>query len=343
MEKAKVRSWLRKLRKWSLYTLFLLVSVTFIMEIAYRFQWIDFYSNELAGLNLPEDLNENHGKEKTVLVMGDSFTADPNSYIKTLREQLPDYRIINSAVPGTGIYEASLMAPGRIAEFQPDVFVYQVYEGNDLIDITHPINWSELSFARNCYWWLSDRILWFRYLNYKMAQVSANVGEELDDGSAKETGPFEPAAYSKRQQLYFRANPTILSDCRNLENGRETDMEDLKKHLQEILGLLPEGCKVKIVYIQHGAFNDPAYMRNMEVLGAQFPGGKTESKMLAALLNVAASNPDYNVLQASAYFEAGMPVRSTFQPMIYYPNDPHITDFAHIQLGMGISKEIAND
>ncbi len=83
------------------YTLFLLGATAGLLEIAYRRQWIDFYAAELRGLNRPGDLSP-QDKRPTLLVLGDSFSAQPFSYVNVLRDSLPGTRIINAAVPGTG-------------------------------------------------------------------------------------------------------------------------------------------------------------------------------------------------------------------------------------------------
>ena len=125
----------RNLVKKFLYLLYLIVIVVILMEVAYRFQIIDFYRAELNALNPHRNAAKTTAK-KTLLVFGDSFTVQTNSWLNQLRIDSPHYRIINSAITGTSIVEASYIAPGRIKAFDPDIVIYQVYVGNDLLGIT---------------------------------------------------------------------------------------------------------------------------------------------------------------------------------------------------------------
>src|SRR5690606_32098707 len=101
-----------------------------------------------------------------VLIFGDSFTAHPDSYVKYLNS---GYTSINCAIPGTGIRQHALIFSKRIDEYKPKAIIYQFYVGNDLLDLYHPINFSELSFLRNLYWKISEHMLILQYINYKLA------------------------------------------------------------------------------------------------------------------------------------------------------------------------------
>ena len=74
----------RNLVKKFLYLLYLVVIVVILMEVAYRFQIIDFYRAELNALNPQRNTAKTTGK-KTVLVFGDSFTVQTNSWLNQLR------------------------------------------------------------------------------------------------------------------------------------------------------------------------------------------------------------------------------------------------------------------
>src|SRR6186713_1980699 len=175
----------RNLVKKLLYLLYLVVIVVILMEVAYRFQVIDFYRLELNALNPEQATTKTTGK-KIVLVCGDSFTVQSNSWLNQLRIDSPDFSIINSAITGTSIVEASYVAPGRIKAFDPDIFIYQIYVGNDLLGITHHLNWSQWSGTRNIYWWLSDRIHFLSYLNYKMGQLNWKLQGGSTQGQSEE-------------------------------------------------------------------------------------------------------------------------------------------------------------
>ncbi len=62
-----------------------------------------FYKTELENLNTEID-----PKKKNILVIGDSFSAHPASYVKQLTENFIQYNFINASVPGTGIMQHEL-------------------------------------------------------------------------------------------------------------------------------------------------------------------------------------------------------------------------------------------
>src|SRR5688572_1971424 len=254
-----------------LYFLYLFVLVLILMEVAYRFQIIDFYRAELNALNREQDSGKISGK-KTMLVCGASFTVQTNSWLDQLRANLPDCRIINSAITGTSIVEASYVAPGRIKAFDPDVFIYQIYVGNDLLGINHQLNWKNWSAARNVYWLLSDRIHFLRYLNYKMGQVNWMIGETKDPVNSEELAneKFEMQRYRRREKIYAQGDPYLISNCVLLKNGRDKDLEDLLSLLSRTISELKPECQVYLLIVPHKAQINQFYLDNMKDLGFSF-------------------------------------------------------------------------
>ena len=76
--KSKGIRWLKRLGFLMAVLLFLILG----LELAWRFQWIDTYRRELNVLNPTLDVPKSG---KTILLMGDSFTAAQNSWAETLR------------------------------------------------------------------------------------------------------------------------------------------------------------------------------------------------------------------------------------------------------------------
>ena len=76
-----------------------------LLELVYRYQWIDFYATEYHFLN--PDLNLEDERPR-VLVMGDSFTASDSNYVDQLRSEFPEMQFVNSAVPGTGAVQVHI-------------------------------------------------------------------------------------------------------------------------------------------------------------------------------------------------------------------------------------------
>ena len=169
-----------------------LLFLTLGLELAWRFQWIDTYRRELNVLNPTLEVQKSG---KTILLMGDSFTAAQNSWAETLRKLRPNDKIINSAVPGTSVLHANVMLSGRLETFQPDLLIYQIYVGNDLFDLRYPLNWQELSFGRYFYWALANRFRGIGWLNYALGQF--NFEDEIS-----------PLAYAKlKKEERKRARP----------------------------------------------------------------------------------------------------------------------------------------
>ena len=133
----------RNLVKKLLYLLYLVVIVVILMEAAYRFQIIDFYRQELNALNPEQTTTKTTGK-KTVLVFGDSFTVQSNSWLNQLRIDSPEYSIINSAITGTSIVETSYVAPGRI-KIDPEFHLPDIRVATGLKPSSIDLNWKQWS------------------------------------------------------------------------------------------------------------------------------------------------------------------------------------------------------
>ena len=264
----------RKVLKKSLnilgYSIFLITAVMLLSEVIYRYQWIDFYAAELHGLNNEEDLKP-EDERPTILVLGDSFSADKASYVQELRAAFPEHRIINSAVPGTGIKEALVMAPGRIETFKPDILIYQIYLGNDLTDLEPPVNWSTLSFPRNLYWSLSSSLQFLRFMNYRLGGLRRGVYKDIEEETSREEKEiFSVEKYSPRQKLYLKANPFLIEDVATLNGDAGETMELVLEKLTELVELPDSDCQVYVLSMPHCAVVHSIYRERMEQIGGQF-------------------------------------------------------------------------
>ena len=311
------------------FTLFLLIFALAALEIMYRFQVVDTYLPELRRQNEPQDLEAN-ATSRTILVMGDSFTAGDSAYPSIMREALPDHRVINAAVGGTGILEAAVIAPRRFSDYRPSVFVYQIYVGNDLLNINYPVNWSELSAARNLYWVVSRRLRSISWLNQRMGQVARARPEQpsiRDSFLARANAPFDPLAYHSR--IYLRAEPALLENSILVRENRTRDYQVLLEMLRELIAycVSPE-CEAYVVVIPHCSQVHERYLRNMRQVGARI---EHPEQMLA---------DDYPFLAGirDLLVEAGLDSERVLDPMpgfreseranlpVYYQNDPHLND-----------------
>ncbi len=300
------------------------------LEISYRFQWFDFYKAELKSLNTREIL---HSNKKKILVCGDSYTASPASYITTLRTNMPEHAVINAAVPGTGILQHSIYMPGRIHRFEPDIFVYQFYVGNDLFDISHPIS-SNISFTRKTYWWMSDRLLCIPYLNFRFAGVRYNYYDDAGGNERpKENGSiFSVNTYSKREKLNYRAEPGLIENTLFLEKGREKDWKVFERKFRKMVKGLKPGTKKIFLLLPHPSQISDMEFNNHIQLGAQFDNPlyriQPQDYPLYIRINELCQELGFTVVDPLDVFRS----MSVTDP-VYYPNDPHLNDHGQRLLG----------
>lgn len=263
---------LKRTLKWTLYASYLAAAVLLLLEVAYRYQIVDFYRTELNTLNDADDL-QNENVKPAILAFGDSFTVQHGSWLTQLREELPSFRVINSAITGTSVYEASCMAPGRIKTFKPKVLIYQLYVGNDLLGIRHSLNWKEWSILRNAFWFASDRLRFLSYFNYKLGQMNWSYVREGNTPpvSSDFAGPrFNAAHYRLREKIYAQGDPFLISNSTLLKDLRENDLADMSILLKDIIAELDVDCKIYLVVIPNKAQLNGSYMNEMKEIGFQF-------------------------------------------------------------------------
>lgn len=324
---------LKKAFRILLYGLFLVITVCLAMEVAYRYQWIDFYAAEWRALN---PAVQPPGARKKILVLGDSFSAQPFSYVQVLRDSMPGCAIYNGAVGGTGIREAVAITRERLREITPDVLIYQVYVGNDLWDLRKRVS-GEASWLRRAYWLLSDRLLFLRYINYKSGQLRANIAGPAAE-LKEETARFTPAAYSPREKMLFRADPRLIEHSVLLSGGRASDMVSWLESMDALLGLLPPHCQVLVLMVPHCAQVSPTWRDRMQALGsAPVPAeaGAVQYPMLMQTLDHFRHNGRAHVLSPLPAFQA----QTGAGNQIYYENDPHLSPAGHRLLGKIVWEE----
>lgn len=272
---AKLKFILRKLGRFALRGVLLLLLALLLFEVLYRYQVVDTYRRELRALN-PDTAPAKGG----VLVMGDSFTAAQDNWVDRLRLLRPDLAILNGAVPGTGVRQANFMAGGRFKISAPKVFIYQIYVGNDLFDLRFPLNWAEMGFARNVYWGAANRLRGLSWLNYALGQFrSAPPPSGTRDGKTVDF-PFSPESYASRVKLYLRAEPALLQASVLLQGARKSDFADYLEFLSELLDHCENGdCQAYLLFIPHCAQVHARYATNMQLLGAKIDDSKAISQL----------------------------------------------------------------
>ena len=304
-----------------------------LLELLVRSAAIDFYARELsrgtpgpgaAGTPLP-----------TLLALGDSYTANPDGWVPRLRAALgPERRVVGSGVSGFTARQIARIAPGRIAQFAPRVVVLQLYAGNDLLELRHPVDWSRGSVARNFFWTLSDAGLESPgLLNYRAGQLAAALlrrsgAAPLPPGGreALEARPFAPALYNARDRELIALDPFVVERQLRLSGGMERAFGAYASHLRAILAACRNGGASAVVFVvPHPVEVDARYRERFEALGARFeePGelAAPESRFGLAVRAVVGSSPGATYLDvkpALRQAEArGAPV--------YRNNDPHFS------------------
>jgi hypothetical protein len=326
MKWPRIPNWTRRLLRISGRTILVLFGLLLVLELAYRYQWIDTYRKVPESLNPPEALT---AKDRTLLVMGDSFSASRDGWVERLRPQLPGMRVINAAVSGTGIVQADIMAPALFERFQPDILVYQIYTGNDLADLRYPIAWTRLSPFRNLYWLLAQN---FRSL----AWLNNAVGQWRNDKSPAELlptfrAPFAPARYSAREKLLLQADPGLIEHQAFLNGGREDDIDRYLLRLESLLArCAAHGTTVYLLVLPHCAQVHPRYHAHMQALGAEFSPAWRSTADYPFLSRIAAHTQGRaQVLNPLPAFQAVEAARDT----LFYNNDPHLNHNGHTLLG----------
>lgn len=297
--------------------------VTFLLfELLFRWYIIDFYGSELQALNKTEHLEGT--EKKTLLIFGDSFSADPRGYVGSMQDSLAGWNVINCAIPGISPKQMQLFFNDRIEEFQPDKVLIQLYVGNDFQDYHHLRNWSELSFTRNCYWGLSDRLMSLHFINYRLGGSFGKASAKKSD--PKERKSFNRETYNHREQLYFRSEPVSLRDAVNGDGVWRDEYEDLVDDLTDFTTEWKgETC---ILIIPHGAQVTENYRKNMIQLGAKLPASISTGKfgLYDKLKKHFSGQKNIRVCTPLDVF------RKTSDVQLYYPNDPHLTWTGHKRL-----------
>lgn len=313
------------------YLLIMSVFAIVVLEVVYRFQIIDTYKPELRTYNSETVLVDN--ENTTILAMGDSFTAGNSSYPVALRKRLKGYRVINSGISGTGINEALIIAPRRFDDFNPSIFIYQIYVGNDLINIRYPVNWDTLSLQRNIYWNLIQYTRSLAYLNYRLAH---NIGAEHDpkiQNNANEPG-FSVEKYTKRDRLYLRADPAILEHQIAVNDAYKSEYAYFLEKLSALLAnCRPASCRAYVIVVPHASQVHSRYLEHQKHLGAYFSNpdkiAETEYPFIRGVKESLAGNRNVTVLNPLSHLRH----RENEGIDMYYQNDSHLKPAGQQALG----------
>ncbi|WP_299211959.1 hypothetical protein [uncultured Aquimarina sp.] len=317
-------------------TIVILIIVFFLFEMSYRFSIIDFYKAEFTHLN---DADSIESKNIDYLVFGDSFSATQNNYIDFLRSST-NKTFINSGVQGIGVKQVNTFLHRRIQKYQPKNIIYQVYVGNDLIDVDHLTNYKKLPLVRNIYWDVSDLFLSSSYINYKLGYFKSRI-KQINKTFNDER--FSVKDYNQRSKLYFESDSEYLYKSvmtgGNFENRYSIWITELKEFVENI----PTDVNIFIVFIPHCSQLNSFYFNNMRQLGAKFSEENEFKKIgydffekasldVKQYQNVIVLNPLQQLREVDAK-----------EKRLYYLNDPHLNKEGQEVLGAFLKQELLSN
>ncbi len=321
----------RRLKKLLKLCLLVFISVC-LFEVVYRIYIIDFYKNSFTALNEPKVLKK---KRTDFLIFGDSFSAFPNGYVEQLKSQNPEKSFLNFSVSGIGIKQTNLFAKQKIKKYNPDVVIYQVYVGNDLIDVQNVTNWETISFQRNIYWKVSDVFLSLRYLNQNFAFLKQQKNLKSDF-----TSSFDENKYNFREKLLVTANPYNIENSVLINEDFELRYKVWKEELERFLKSISNNRKVYIVFIPHKAQLNSFYFDTMGKIGVKFSNHQqifaTNYPFLEKAKTDFKNNKNVTFLNPLSYFRE----MDKAENRLYFENDEHLNEVGQQVLSNYLSEEI---
>lgn len=309
-----MRPFLLKWIKRFLKIVCILLITLVLAEVIYRFQWMDFYKTEWRFQN-----NTTKLKRVNVLVFGDSFTADTNSWF-TRFTSIKDTSYFNAAIPGIGTETHRLIFKNRLERTHPQHVLVQLYIGNDLYDIQKPVNWSTQSFGRNCFYSFSNHFRVLNAMNYRLGQQRADLKTPVNP---KQLHHFSVQNFDPRTKLFIQADSGYPQTTIDLKSGKEQLFHQLLADLNEMKSWLSPNTHFTILLIPHCTQVNQRYIDHFHALGAS--------------CSLKKSNPWRDALQ-KAGFEVldPLPFFRTLekkQQQLYYENDIHLNALGQEQLG----------
>ena len=316
-----------------LFNLVVFTAAGVLIEAAYRGQWIDFHRAELEAFNPPGALDES--SRPTILALGDSFTAGRNNWPGDLQTLLgPDIRVVNSGVGGSTIRQMRAIADGRIRRFRPQWVICQIYTGNDLSDLRHPMAASEIGPLRRLYWLVNDRGVmspWFFNTRMRLAADRLTPVSRLQPAERErliremEARPFSVDEYSPRSRILLAANPALISDQIAITGEMAEAWSDYRENLEGLIrSCTSHGAELVLVVVPHCSQVSPLYAERFRMLGARFPDPTLlqtdEYPFVRHLRRTAAEHPGVRVLNILPTLRS----TETAGESLFLPNDPHL-------------------
>ena len=312
-------SYIRKFAKECLQLVIISCITLLIFEVVYRYGVIDFYKAEIEALNSSDSIEST---SINYLVFGDSFSTPADNYVDRLRSKYPKKSFLNLSIPGTGIKQVTTFAKKKIKRYNPKHVIYQVYIGNDLLDIHHLSHWGNTSFARNVYWKTTDYIWSGVYINQKLKGLNSN---KVNVHSLKK-GAFSKIEYTKRQILLFNTDASYLYKTITLQEDFLNRYNSWKEEMRSFIEMIPIDVTISIVFVPHCAQVNDWYYNHMLQLGAQFENKNNVQENDYKFYNKAVT--DFKTFDNVFFYNplAFLKRKDTNLNRLYYNNDPHFND-----------------
>ena len=291
-----------------------------LFELCYRNSVIDFYETEIFALNSREDLQET---SVDLMIFGDSFSATSKeiNYVDRLRDVYPEKTILNYSIPGTGIRQVNVFAKQKIVKHNPKAILYQIYVGNDLLDVEKFINFNNISFSKYSFWQASNIFLSLPYLNHKASILKPKVNYRHKTLAINN---FSINYYNKRSKHNLLINPNYLEETVRLNGRFKVKYEKWLEEIKSFLISIPEDTEVSFVWIPHCTQVNDYYLDNFKSLKAQFKNPKKHLDLNYAYFNRALKDmksfKNLKLINTLSAFKKEDKVGKR----MFFANDPHL-------------------
>ncbi|MES2557660.1 MAG: hypothetical protein V4604_16000 [Bacteroidota bacterium] len=318
----------RKVTNWFLKAGIIAFITLCLVELVYRYQWVDFYKTEWEFQNkvrIPDQ------QKKRVLVLGDSFSADTSSWVNQWKKDT-DLQIFNAAIPGVGPETYRLIVSNRVEEAKPQIVIVQLYEGNDLYDLYRPVNWSAFSWGRNIFWKSSNTFRSLGFINYRLGQSNQDLASPIN---AKTADTFALGSYDARTKLYIQGDVTYPMAMVQLKGEYADQFGTIIEMLGELKAAAGKNVRFYVLPIPACVQTNRRYVKQYKQLGAKLSQSLLKGHPWAEKIKAAGFDviDPIDVLRSSE--KNGLPV--------YYENDPHLNSVGQKLVMDCVQQTLKND
>jgi len=274
-----------------------------IFELCYRNNVVDFYKAEILALNSKKDL-----QKKSVDLMAN----------KT---------ILNFSIPGTGIKQLNVFAKQKVYKYKPKTILYQIYVGNDLLDVEKFKDYNNVSMPKYLFWQFSNLFLSLPYLNHK-----ANILKPRVNYIEKTLtlNYFTIDYYNKRSKHNILINPNYLEQTVNLNGRFEVKYNKWLEEIKSFLNMVPENTEVYFVWIPHCSQVNDYYIDNFKQLNAIFKNKEDYLSLNYTFFkNAKADLKSYKKLKHINILPVLRANDKMSNKKAFYDNDPHLNKFGN--------------